>query len=121
MDEAREAQDNPTTTVFTQEEQAPEAWYSWKFTPAAGEPEQLFEFGMPLAEQDAANKIAKHLGIETLPDGSKLVHPEISPLEARMIERDAAKQGQATPTPEVVETSPSTPEPVDGDTPQPEG
>ena len=118
MDEAREAQDSPTTTIFSEEEQAPEAWYSWQFTPAPGDPTQLFEFGMPLAELSAANKIAKYLGVDTLPDGYTLVHPEISPLETRMMERDAKGEGGMLEPQKVAVTEPSTPEPVVDDTPQ---
>lgn len=85
--------DNPTTTVV-----ASDAWHSWHYTSAPGGPEQVFEFPMPLPEIDAVNKIAKYLGVETLPVDSVVEHPIDPPLDEALDEA-LDKVVKTTPTP----------------------
>lgn len=49
-------------------------WYSWTFRADAGAPAQNFEFGMPVTELDAGNRICAWLGIKSLPEGSLVEH-----------------------------------------------
>lgn len=53
-------------------------WYTWTFRSNANAPEQVFEFGMPLAEQDARNRVAAHLGLHELPGEAMLTHTTVS-------------------------------------------
>lgn len=112
--------DNLTTTVLDTDIEGaaaaplgalpPDHWFSWEFTASSGGPVQTFEFPSPLSELDASNRIAKYLGIDTLPVDSTVIHPE------PVIEEADAKDGKPTPKP----PPPPEPEPEPEPTPDPE-
>lgn len=85
--------------LITPEQQAtmPDAWYSWTFKADVGAPEQVFEFGMAKNELDAGNAIAKHLGVDALPDTAILGHTTIGAdqhLRQVVSKKSAAKEAK---------------------------
>lgn len=93
------------------------AWHAWNYQGAPNEPVISVEFPMPMLPLDAANHIALGLGLETLPEGYTLEHPEPVEPDQEISEQSTEEPQAPAPEEPTPEAPPSDPVPEEAPAP----